>query len=713
MSTSRLTIKGMTCLNCVRHVREALLAVDGVQQVQIDLTSGRAEIQGTAALPTLQKAVENAGYQSAQEESTCCDHDQPKRSWSGGMILALVVAAFLLLGEWVLGWHHATWFGWASFGLVSLVMGVAGRPFFINAWRLAQRGHSNMDTLVALGSGAAYGVSLYGVLQPGALAHSYFAEAAAIIGLISLGHDLERCITARAAGAMEGLLGRVPALAQRWRSNGNPEAVPVAELQVGDLVLVAPGERVPVDGTLEGTGGAVDESTFTGESRPVEKHAGERVLGGSLNLDRALRVRVTAIGAVTALARIVALVREAQQSRAAIQRMADRLSSIFVPTVLVLSLGTLLGTGFFGAVGWEESILRAIAVLIIACPCAMGLAAPAAMMVGTNVAARHGFLIRGAEALEKCGRITMVLFDKTGTLTEAAGQVSTKLVGSSNEAYVGSLVRGLVEPSLHPLSRLLQKHFTKQTAEPINDWQELRGCGLRGLLAGEIVRLGSLAWLRTEGVTITPEIEATVGLAKGSQLLAVFEIEPQLKAGTAGVIANLREQGLRVGLITGDRPAIAHQVAGALGIEPNLVYAEVKPEEKASVLRQWQERGERVAFVGDGINDGPALAQADLGIAVVGASDLAQESADILLLRRDIEAVPEVLDLARATLRTIKQNFVWALVYNAAAVPLAMIGQVSPIMCAAAMGLSDLCLLFNSLRLYLWQHKTKLPAENR
>jgi len=528
--------------------------------------------------------------------------------------------------------------------------------------------------------------------------------------------------------------------------------VPVAELMINDHVALRPGDLVPVDGVVVEGESAVDEGMLTGESAPVEKQAGSELYAGTVNHNGRLVMRVTATGEATALAQIVAAVQRAQTSRADLQRLGDRISNVFVPVIVLVALTAGLWWGLApiaagrvheflmpflwhapAPVGIAAGFVIAAAVLIIACPCAMGLATPAAIMAGANAAARRGILIRDGVALEKAGRITTVLFDKTGTLTTGRTEVVSAWSGEAGMGQASSLALALARHSTHPVSRAVAVYCESPVGRPapvnvtISDWKEIRGAGLEAqsipgnirtesIRPSAILRLGSLRWLRETGVELAAgepfavewlgQGATIVGMALEHELLASFAIRDALKPGSAAVVAQLRRQNMKTCLVTGDNSVTAAAIAKAVGIVPENVFAEVRPEQKADLIRHLQVQGERVAFVGDGINDAPALTQADLGIAVSRASDVAREAADILLLRSDIAAVPEALGLARATLLTIRQNLFWACFYNALGVPLAALGFVSPVFCAAAMGVSDLMVIGNALRLLRWRLKS-------
>jgi Cu+-exporting ATPase len=826
-----LLVTGMTCANCARHVTEAIQSVPAVRSAAVSLEAGRATVRWRPGaprdLPAVLTAIAAAGYQAKPAEPAQ-DHSEHHRSrWQWNLILGVAVTAALMLGDWVFQLATAPWFRWLSFALAGAVQVFAGAQFYRGAWRQLKIGSSNMDTLVALGSTTAFGYSAWALLS-GAGGHLYFMEAAAIITLISLGHWLEARVSDQAGSALKSLMQLAPQTARKISSSRREEApskfdirhssfgigqslltsaaaneieVPVSELCPGDRVALRPGDRVPVDGVVMEGESAVDEAMLTGESVPVDKKSGSELFAGTVNLNGRLVMRVTATGEGTALAHVIAAVQRAQTSRADIQRLGDRVSSIFVPVVVAIAIAAGLWWGLapesagkihgvleqfiwhsHAPVGVAAGFIIAAAVLIVACPCAMGLATPAAIMASANAAARRGILIRDGVALEKAGRITAVVFDKTGTLTVGKPEVAQILkVGCPDSPHPNPLPWGegtaknafehssdsrfserlttilplpagegrgegneitrmaatLARHSTHPVSQAITKISADEVA--ITDWKEICGRGVEAKSAignrqSAIVRLGSLRWLRELGVDLAAgekfisewsgQGATIVGLASENHLLGLFAVRDAIKTNARQVVDQLQRQGLEIFLVTGDNSLTAAGIARQVGIAAENVFAEVRPEQKAEFVKKLQSGGGtgvppvrsktethgqdasatmRVAFVGDGINDAPALTQADLGIAVSRASDLAREAADIILLKSEIEAVPEALGLARATLWTIKQNLFWAFFYNALGVPLAALGFISPILCAAAMGFSDLIVIGNALRLLRWR----------
>jgi Cu+-exporting ATPase len=734
---TELLVSGMTCQNCARHVTEAIQSVPSVRSASVLLEAGRATVHwnpGTAQnAPAIIEAVRKAGYEAKAiqaDTSVCCE--TKRISWQPNLWLGITVTVALMAGEWILGLGMARWFQWLSFALAGAVQIFAGAKFYRGAWNQLKIGGSNMDTLVALGSTTAFGYSAWALLA-GASGHLYFMEAAAIITLISLGHWLEARVSMRASGALEKLLNLAPQTARRKNSDGSEGEVPVADLQIGDLVALRPGDCVPTDGVVVEGDSAVDEAMLTGESTPVDKSARSELFAGTVNLNGRLVMRVTATGESTALAHVIAAVQRAQTSRADIQRLGDRVSNVFVPVVVAIAIAAALWWGFtpesankihdwlaqflwtvHPPIGAAAGFIIAAAVLIVACPCAMGLATPAAIMAGANAAARRGILIRDGVALEKAGKITTVIFDKTGTLTVGKPTVVETLEVQSPKSKAQSLATALARHSTHPISRAIAGISAEEIQIP--NWKEIRGAGVETKVQNDksqIIRLGSLHWLRECGVDLAAgekfiaewshQGATIVGLASDKTLLGLFAVRDAVKSNAAKVVEQLRRQRLKTFLVTGDNSLTAIGIAKQVGIASENVFAEVRSEQKAEFVKKLQKQSERVAFVGDGINDAPALEQADLGIAVSRASDLAREAADIILLNSEIEAVPEALGLARATLRTIKQNLFWAFFYNALGVPLAALGFISPILCAVAMGASDLIVIGNALRLLRWR----------
>jgi Cu+-exporting ATPase len=757
---TQLAIDGMTCGNCARHVTQALQSVPGVRAASVSLDSHQATVSWVPETPPDEHAVVQAvvkeGFGAQVIHASAKDRSgraHPPSPWTLNLAVGIPITLLLMLGEWVFHLETTRWFQWCSFVLAAIVQVLAGAKFYQGAWGQLKAGQSNMDTLVALGSSTAFLYSVWALFQ-GGTGHLYFMEAASIITLVSLGHWMESRASSRASSALHTLLNLAPPTALKQNPNGTETEVPVSSVDDGDRIVLRPGDCVPIDGiVLEGTS-AVDESMLTGESIPVDKSPAEEIYTGTMNLNGRLIARVTATGEHTALANIVAAVQRAQTSRAKIQRLGDRVSSVFVPIVVAVAVVAALWWGLapLSAAkvhewlshflwpthppegGLAAAFIIASAILIIACPCAMGLATPAAIMVGSNVAARRGILIRDGVALERAGQVTAVVFDKTGTLTVGKpAVVATISLNAPTSTYYKTLAASLSEQdaelalkrlasalgrsSTHPISQVFANMAVTSDSVPLSEWREVRGSGVwakvRGSNEWAEVRLGSVRWLQDCGIDLQPgqgffnewsaQGATLIGLAENRVLLGLFALKDTVKPGAAQVIQRLQQNGLSTFLVTGDNSLTAASIAQQAGIPVDNVFAEVRPEAKAELVRKLQSKGERIAFVGDGINDAPALEQADLGIAVSRASDIAREAADIILLKSGIEAIPESLGLARATLTTIKQNLFWAFFYNALGIPLAALGFMSPILCAAAMGLSDLVVIGNALRLNRWK----------
>lgn len=742
-------VGGMTCQNCVRQVREALEAVDGVASANVDLENHHALIhwkaQATPDPAALVSAIVSAGFEAQQTTASSevrkAHPWSPLEGWRFNVVFGGAALLFIVLGEHVLSFGQAPWFLWVTFFLASTVQVFCGGRFYRGAWNQLKIGDSNMDTLVSLGSTAAYGFSAWGFFS-GTQQHLFFMESIAIITLISAGHWMESLVSARAGAALRKLLNLAPPIARRLDDNDQEQVIPVGELMTGERILLKPGDRVPVDARIIEGSSALDESMLTGESLPVEKTAGSAVYAGTINQNGRLVARVSGMGQTTALAQIIAAVERAQNSRAQIQKLADRVSSVFVPIVVAIAIATALFWGLsnekaMAVHAWlapwlwhmhlpegalAAAFIHLAGVLIVACPCAMGLATPAAIMAGANAAAERGILIRDGNALEKSGAITTVLFDKTGTLTQGRLSIAAHErlgIKTAGTASLSDLAAALGAPSQHPLSQAVAQGT--HTLIRLEDWREIKGDGVMatmaesGTLHGAVLRLGSLRWLSETGIDITgaqrfmdtwtSQGATVLGLAINDQLFGLIALKDAIKPGTPEVVQRLMRMGKEIYMVTGDNAATAKAIAAQAGIPANHVFAETRPGQKADIVRKLQSENHRVAFVGDGINDAPALVQANLGIAVTLASDIARESADILLLKSDIHAVPEALGLAQATLRVIKQNLFWAFFYNAVAIPLAALGFLSPILCALAMGVSDVFVIGNALRLRHMHHQ--------
>lgn len=716
-----LAIEGMTCASCVGRVERALSKVPGVRSASVNLASERAHVELLGAVETaaLIAAVDKAGYQARPLEP-----DQPavdpavarlarERWWLAAAILLSLPLVLPMVGDWF-GQH---WMlpAWVQFLLATPVQFLIGARFYVSAYKAVRARSGNMDLLVALGTSAGYGLSLYlwYAAAPGQMPHLYFEASAVVITLILLGKYLESRAKRQTAAAIRALEALRPERATRVR-DGVEEDVAIAALRLGDEVLVRPGERFPVDGEVLAGQSHADEALITGESLPVPKDVGDPVTGGAINGEGVLRVKTTALGSETVLARIIRLVEDAQAAKAPIQKLVDKVSNVFVPVVIGIALVTLVGWLIAGA-GWEQALINAVAVLVIACPCALGLATPTAIMAGTGVAAKHGILIKDAEALEVAHGVTAVAFDKTGTLTSGQPRI-TNLATDGDEADALALAGALQRGSEHPLARAVldacaERNLTPAAAEAT---QALTGRGIQGRIDGRLLALGNRRMLdeaqlqpgaladsahqwEAEGRTLSWLIERE----PQARVIALFAFGDSLKDGAKTAIDGLRERGIASHLITGDNRGSAQVVAAALGLDD--VHAEVLPGDKAAAVGALRQQGKVVAMVGDGINDAPALAAADVGIAMGGGTDVAMHAAGITLMRGDPRLVPAALDISRRTYAKIRQNLFWAFIYNLVGIPLAAFGLLNPMVAGAAMAASSVSVVSNALLLKRWK----------
>ena len=704
-----LALEGMSCAACVRRVERALGAVPGVSGAEVNLASERARVRGVGLdAGALVAAVVKAGYGAAPLQAA----RKPPAFGDGWAALGACALALPLVVPMALmpfGVELALP-GWVQLALASVVQFVFGARFYRGAWRALRAGAGDMDTLVALGTSAAFGMSVW-ELAAGSGGHLYFEASAAVVALVRVGKWMEGRARRQAGQAIRALERLRPERA-RVRRGGVEQEVAVAALRLGDHLVVLPGERVPADGrVLEGEGG-VDESLITGEALPVAKAPGAHVVGGSLNAEARLVVEATALGAEGELARLVRLVEDAQAAKAPVQRLVDRVSAVFVPVVVVLA-ALVFGGWWLAGVGVEAALVNAVAVLVIACPCALGLATPAAIMVGTGVAARQGILIRDAGVLEQARTIRTVVFDKTGTLTEGRpALVAVQCAPGVERGDVLRLAAALQAGSGHALARaVLDAKPGVPAAEGV---RSLAGRGVAGRVDGRAVLLGNARLMAEEGVDVAAlpgaALEAegrTVSyLAADGVVLGLLAFGDALKPGAAGAVAALQRQGIHVVLLTGDSAGAAAVAGRALGISD--VRAGALPGDKAAVVAGLRAKG-GVAMVGDGVNDAPALAASDLAIAMGTGTDVAAEAAGIVLMRGDPALVPAALDIAARTQRQIWQGLGWAFGYNLVGIPLAAAGLLSPVVAGAAMALSSVSVVGSALLLRRW--RVPVPAQ--
>ncbi|WP_460118398.1 heavy metal translocating P-type ATPase [Pseudomonas sp. S2_C03] len=717
-----LSIEGMTCASCVGRVERALGKVPGVKSVSGNLANERAhlELLGQVTSQTLIDAVTKAGYSASVRdlEHPPLDRQQQhlrRERWA--LILAIVLALPLVL-PMLLQPFGVHWMlpAWVQFALATPVQFVFGARFYVAAWKAVRAGAGNMDLLVALGTSAGYGLSLYEwATAAGRMPHLYFEASAVVIALVLLGKYLESRAKRQTASAIRALEALRPERAIQV-IDGREQEVAISALRLNDQVLVKPGERFPVDGEVIDGQSHADEALISGESLPVPKRPGDKVTGGAINGEGRLLVRTQALGAETVLARIIRLVEDAQAAKAPIQKLVDKVSQVFVPTVLLIALATLIGWWLYGA-PMETALINAVAVLVIACPCALGLATPTAIMAGTGVAARHGILIKDAEALERAHAVSAVVFDKTGTLTSGAPRIAHLSAVDGDEAALLQMAGALQRGSEHPLAKAVLDECAERGLQvaDVSDSQSLTGRGIAGTLEGRRLALGNRRLLEESGLDAGALADsATAWETEGRTLswliaqtpqphvLGLFAFGDTLKPGALQTVQQLRSRQISSHLLTGDNRGSARVVAESLGIED--VHAEVLPADKAATVAALKKTAV-VAMVGDGINDAPALAAADIGIAMGGGTDVAMHAAGITLMRGDPRLVPAALEISRRTYAKIRQNLFWAFVYNLIGIPLAAFGFLNPVLAGAAMALSSVSVVSNALLLKTWTPK--------
>ena len=720
----------MSCAGCVSSVEKSLLAVEGVDEAVVNLGERTASVTGEAPAGQLIAAVKQAGYDAAElknpadeSEKELQEQREYRRLWQRAIAAGIIgIGLFATgMGGFLPGVEQSqvTWLVISFISLMVLVL--VGGHFFRGAWSALKAGRGNMDTLVALGTGTAWIYSTYVVVFPSTLPelarHVYFEAAVIIIALVSLGSALESRARGKTSAAIKHLIGLQPTSAKVIR-DGKELTVNVAEIGLDETIRIRPGERIPVDGEIfEGTS-HIDESMLTGEPMPVAKSKGDRVVGGSLNTQGSFLMRATGIGQDTALARIIEMVRRAQSSKPQIGRLVDRVAAIFVPVVVLIALVSMV---VWYLIGPEPqiayAIVSAMTVLVIACPCALGLATPISIMVGVGRAAESGILIRNGEALQSASQLTTIVVDKTGTVTEGKPRLTTCITTENFDEksaleFAGSLETG----SEHPLAEAILAELDERhlSAKPVTDFKALSGFGVEATLDKQVLRLGNSRLMRDNDIDISAleaqakelsESGATVVyLSADKQPVALLAVTDPARSDSREAIERLHRLGLKVIMLTGDNTSTAQAIAKTVGIDE--VIAEVLPEDKARKIADLQQKGQKVAMVGDGINDAPALAQANVGIAIGSGTDVALESADIALMRNSIEGVANAIALSKATISNIKQNLFGAFIYNILGIPIAagvlypFFGiLLSPIIAASAMSLSSVTVVSNALRL--------------
>ncbi len=736
IETATLPVEGMTCASCVARVEKALKRVDGVSGAAVNLATEKATVTFDPAkvtLERLQAAVVGAGYTLnapvSREQADGSGRANGEGEQPGAAMLLrrdLFLSILFSLPVMVLSMLSMTeWFQQSFvltlqqtnkllFVLTTPVLFVTGRRFFAGFLAAARHGTADMNTLVAVGTGSAYAYSTVAVLFPewlgaGHASHVYFDTAATIITLVLLGRFLEARAKQRASDAIRKLLSLQPRTAHVVRG-GVETDIPIATVIVSDVLRVRPGEKIPVDGAITAGHTTVDESMMTGESLPIEKRVGDRVVGGSINNNGSIEFKATAVGKQTVLAQIIALVEEAQGSKAPIQRLADRIASVFVPAVIAIAIATFFIWFYAVGAGFTHAMLTTIAVLIIACPCALGLATPTAVMVGTGIGAARGVLLRNADSLERARKIQLLLLDKTGTVTEGKPSVTDVIPmhGFDRDQllrYAASVER----LSEHPLAIAIANHGVARGVDLVNvgSFRAVAGFGVVGEINAERVIAGNAALMLEQGVqtatgrdmaaAFAREGKTPVFVAVNGILAGILAVADRIKPSSGDAVRALRSMGIDVVMMTGDSEEAARHIASQANIDD--VIAEVRPGQKAAIVKAAQGEGKIVAMAGDGINDAPALAQADVGIAMGTGTDVAMEAADITLMRGDLTSLVDAIRLSSRTVRTIRQNLFWAFIYNVIGIPLAAFGLLNPMLAAAAMAFSSVSVVTNSLRL--------------
>lgn len=715
--TTNLAISGMNCASCVMRVENALKKVAGVRSATVNLATERAHVcfSDETSVAELQRAVTAAGYAATVLDSRSSRLPDVGTRFMGWKVAVAGMLSLPLLLPMILGLGGIHWMlpGNLQWVLATPVQFWLGAGFYKSGWKALANRSGNMDLLVSIGTTSAYALSIY-LLMKGA-EHLYFEASSAVITLVLLGKWLEGRSKRKTTEAIRALQALKPETARVKREEGETNVL-LEQVMPGDQVVIRPGERIPVDAEVMEGSSHVDEALITGESKPVRKEPGFKVTGGAVNLDGRMLVRVTAVGAESTLSRIIRLVEDAQTEKPEIQRLVDRVSAVFVPVVILLSLVTLIAWVVYAG-NWEQAILNAVAVLVIACPCALGLATPTAIMAGTGIAARYGILIKDASALEHACKVDTVVFDKTGTLTEGRPVLTDANGYGISSLELMQIAAALEAGSIHPLARAVREHAsTLGIGVPrTDDHQDFPGKGLRATVNGKVAYLGNARWMKDLGVQLHPlwqggqQLEAEAKTVSWlaieenaeKKLLGLLAFGDVLRSSSARAVSRLQDMGIRTVLLTGDNHVSAEVIAKGLGMSG--VFAEQTPQTKANVISELRQGKQVIAMVGDGINDAPALALADVSFAMSSGTDVAMHTADITLMRADPGLVADTIVISRRTYRKIRQNLFWAFIYNLIGIPLAAFGLLNPVIAGSAMAMSSVCVVTNALALRRWR----------